>query len=479
MSEKSNNRKKELEHFLRYSQDQMSEAERNAFERSLEQDPFDAEAMEGLSSISPEEARADLARLQDQVQKRVTGSSKINRDTRTMWYRVAAAVAVLLVVSSVLFTLFNDRMGQLDRNVAESPEAEMEEPFVESTPVQRNVVHEEADAPEKEKSSLLKSVAGETEILADTETGVKDEAITKESIEEEVAREKIADVQLLEAEVVAISEFAAEEGADIKATVPAQAEEIHADEDAAPEPAMALERQATTKSRKRETVEQSQMAGAVAAEQRTISGMVISGEDEQPLPGVVVAVKGSNTGTVTDMEGKFEISIKDDPNNTLLAQFIGMETKEILIQDREEFMITLEPDAISLEEVVIIGTAPTRSVHLTGSTVKVADYPEEDLDYRSATPVGGKKEFNEYFKSNIQFPEQDAVITKAVVVLNFIVGNDGRPAQIFVLKSPGKAFSNEATRLLMEGPDWQPAEKNGNYYEQSNRIRILFKKERP
>jgi ferric-dicitrate binding protein FerR (iron transport regulator) len=65
MSEKSKNRKKELEDFLRYSQDQMSEEERNAFERSLQQDPFDAEALEGLSLITPEEATDDLAGLKD------------------------------------------------------------------------------------------------------------------------------------------------------------------------------------------------------------------------------------------------------------------------------------------------------------------------------------------------------------------------------------------------------------------------------
>ena len=481
MSEKSKNRKKELEDFLRYSQDQMSEAERNTFEKSLERDPFDAEALEGLSSISPEEARADLAGLQGQIQKRVTGSSKINRDTRPTWYRVAAAVAVLLVVTSVLFTVFNDRMGQLDRKVAESPEAEMEEPLVESTPVQNKAVDEGANALEKEESPRLKSevVKGETEIIAEAETDVEAEIVTKEIIEEELTFEEIADVQIEESEEVAVADFAAEEKADIQAAVPTQAAEIHADEVAAPAPAMAMERQATAKSRKRETVDQPQMAGVAGVEPRTISGLIISGEDEQPLPGVFVAIKGSNTGTVTDPEGRFEISFEDDPDNTLIAHFIGMESKEIPIEDQVEFMITMEPDVNSLEEVVIIGTAPTKSVHLTGSTGKVAEYTEEDLDYSSAIPIGGKKDFNEYIKSNMQFPEHDAVLTKAVVVLNFMVGNDGRPAQIFVLKSPGKTFSDEATRLLMEGPDWQPAEKNGNYYEQSNRIRILFKKERP
>ncbi len=462
MSEKSKNRKKELEDFLRYSQDQMSEEERNAFERSLQQDPFDAEALEGLSLITPEEASVDLAGLKDQIQMRTALQSQTKRNTRTMWYRIAAAVAVLLVVTSVLFTLFSDRMGQLDRKVTESPEAEKEaaapaspaertqvEPSDEITPVKSKVEGVEAEAPEKK-----------------AEPEVESEIITKEIIEEKLAREELADIQIEEAEEVEVAELAVEE-------------DIHADEVAAP--AMAMDRQAVAKSRKRETVEQLQMAGAVAAEQRTISGVVISGEDEQPLPGVVIAVMGSNTGTVTDLEGKFQISIEDDSQNTLIAQFIGMETKEFSIQDQKELMITLEPDLISLEEVVIIGTAPTKSVQLTGATVKVADYPEEqeDQDYRSAAPVGGKKEFNEYVKSNMLFPEYDDVLTRAVVVLNFVVGSDGRPTQVFVLKSPGKAFSDEAIRLLMDGPDWKPAEKDGKFYQEHNRIRIVFKKERP
>ena len=471
MSDRSKNRKKELEDFLRYSQDQMSEEERNAFEKSLQQDPFDAEALEGLSSITTEEARADLAGFRDRIQKRTARHSQTNRNTRTMWYRIAAAVAVLLVVTSVLFTLFNDRMGQLDRKVAESPEAEKEaaapaypaekaqvEPSDEITPIQSKE-EEGADAPERKETIKFKSVK------AETEPEVESEITTKEIIEEELAREELADIQIEEAEEVEEAELVVEE-------------DVHVDEVTAPAPAMAMDRQAAAKSMKRERVEQLQMAGAVGGQQRTLSGVVISGEDMLPLPGVVVAVKGSNTGTVTDLEGKFQISFEDDSQNTLIAQFIGMEPKEISIQDQDELIITLEPDAISLDEVVVIGTGPSKIAQPTGYSVKVAVDTEEqkDQDYRNATPVGGKKKFNEYVKSNMRFPEKEDVLTRAVVVLNFVVGYDGRPAQVFVLKSPGKAFSDEAIRMLTEGPDWQPAEKDGKYYQEPNRIRIVFKK---
>jgi hypothetical protein len=473
MSEKSKNRKKELEDFLRYTQDQMSEEERNAFERSIQQDPFDAEALEGLSSITPEEARAELAGLHDQIQKRIARPSKTKQNTRAMWYRVAAAVTVLLVVSSVLFTLFNDRMGQLDRTVAESPEAEkealspatpVEKGAVESSdkfiPIQSEVEDVGADAPKKKESDLFKPVKD------DTEPEVESEIISEEIIEEKLALEELADIQIEEAEEVEAAELAMEEDVDIEGI-------------AAPAQAMAQDRPAAAKSMKRERVEQLQAAGAVEGQERTLSGTVISGEDEEPLPGVIVAVKGSKTGTVTDLEGKFQISIDDDSQNTIITQFIGMEPKEIPVENEDELLITLQPDAISLEEVVVIATAPKTITQPTGysAVLTESDADQGISDYRSAIPVGGKKEFNEYVKSNMRFPEHDDVLGRGIVVLNFVVGYDGRPTQVLVLKSPGKAFSDEAIRLLMKGPDWQPAEMDGVKIEQATRIRIVFKKD--
>jgi hypothetical protein len=221
------------------------------------------------------------------------------------------------------------------------------------------------------------------------------------------------------------------------------------------------------------------MAGAAAAEPRTVSGVVLSQEDEMPLPGAFVAIKGSHTGTVTDAEGRFELSIPDDTSNTLVAQFIGMKSKEIPVENEGDVMISMEPDDLSLGEVVVIGTAPTRKAQLTSSAVILSEYEavQDESTNISATPLGGRMEFNEYVKNNIRFPDSEVTLSRAVVVMNFIIRPDGRPAQVMVLRSPGKDFSDEAIRLLVNGPDWEPAKLNGNYYEQPVRIRIVFQKD--
>ena len=477
MSEKGNHRKKELEDFLRYTQDKMSEEERNAFEKSLERDPFAAEALEGLSSISPEEAREELNSLRSEIKRRTVRSSETSRSTRTMWYRVAAAVAVLLAVTSVLFTVFNDRVGVLDRKVAESPEAELEEPLVEADMAK-------ATEEPSEKAIPVRPVPEKQVVLPVEEYEEK----TGPMAEEQITEQETIQLETLETESetplpveVKVDELAArEEAADrvVEEEMAVMDEEVAAPV-AAQAAAQAVERPAVAKSMKRERVGQMQPAEAMDKEKRILSGQVISVEDEQPLPGVIVALKGSNTGTVTDLQGKFEIPIEDNPDNTLVAHFIGMETEEIPVEDKNDFLITLQPDEISLDEVVVIGKGTEGMAQPVGYSVNITDFdPDpEKSGYRAAEPVGGKKQFNEYIGNNMRLPEFPVDRSRAVVVLNFVVGLDGRPKQVFVLKSPGEAFSAEAMRLLKEGTDWQPAEIAGNKVEQPARIRIVFKKD--
>jgi TonB family protein len=61
------------------------------------------------------------------------------------------------------------------------------------------------------------------------------------------------------------------------------------------------------------------------------------------------------------------------------------------------------------------------------------------------------------------------------VVLSFTVTLNGNLANIKVVRSPGKSFSDEAIRLLQSGPGWKPASENGAIIEDEVRVRIVFK----
>ena len=93
--------------FRDYLSDRMSGEERNAFEKELQKDPFAEEALEGLSSIGEEKLNEDLKDLQSRLQGTGTG-----RNHRIVLYRVAAAVAGLLLVTSA-YLLFDQKIRDL------------------------------------------------------------------------------------------------------------------------------------------------------------------------------------------------------------------------------------------------------------------------------------------------------------------------------------------------------------------------------
>ena len=87
---------------------------------------------------------------------------------------------------------------------------------------------------------------------------------------------------------------------------------------------------------------------------KIINGKIIDVETSEPLVGASVQVKGTTIGTVTDIEGSFNLSIPDDAE-TIIVSYIGFSTIEILIGNQTTFSIAMNPDISSLNEVVVIG----------------------------------------------------------------------------------------------------------------------------
>lgn len=101
--------------------------------------------------------------------------------------------------------------------------------------------------------------------------------------------------------------------------------------------------------------------------------------------------------------------------------------------------------------------------------------PKDTLSgYIPAQPVNGKDEFDQYIQENIRRPDTATIGQRVVVVLDFIVKATGNLDSIKVIRSPGKIFSDEAIRLIKEGPAWKPAEKNGKVITDEVSIRIVF-----
>ncbi len=108
--------------------------------------------------------------------------------------------------------------------------------------------------------------------------------------------------------------------------------------------------------------------------ERTLKGKVVDTSGE-PLPGVTVMIKGTTTGTITGIDGTYALAIEGE-NVTVLYSFIGFESQEVMVGDRDRIDITLMDEVTGLDEVVVVGYGTQKKVNLTGS-VSTVDFAKQ------------------------------------------------------------------------------------------------------
>ena len=105
------------------------------------------------------------------------------------------------------------------------------------------------------------------------------------------------------------------------------------------------------------------------AQERSISGKVISSEDGSPLPGVNVVLKGTATGTVTDADGNFRLNVPSQ-GGTLVITFIGLSTQEVEINDRTIIDVQMSQDVQQLGEIVVTAQGLERDERSLGYSLQ-------------------------------------------------------------------------------------------------------------
>ncbi|MDO6440404.1 TonB-dependent receptor [Cyclobacterium sp. 1_MG-2023] len=108
----------------------------------------------------------------------------------------------------------------------------------------------------------------------------------------------------------------------------------------------------------------------------TITGTVKDANGE-PIPGVTILLPGTTTGTTTDLDGKYSISVPEGSN--LVFSFIGFETQKIPINDKSVIDVVLTEDTASLDEFVLVGYGMQKKSDVTGSVARVTTEKTEDL----------------------------------------------------------------------------------------------------
>lgn len=439
-----------LNRLLDYRSDRMSNRDRNRFEKDLEKDAFEADAFEGFSSISDSELLEDLSALKKNLDKRT------RKRNPGFWLRIAAGFALIALLSFSYYFLFEQGNKYFPENMklGESTDSPAQETIIDSI-ADKDIPHEftsettESENPEPETRTENMEPPQNKRIIEDKQ--LTQPKTASRAIEEspQVKTEPARPGEEKENEMIVFAEADIESESAENLVMPTEPAGIG---------------KLSAKKSRAEYINQ------------TIRGNVFSSEDSLPIPGAVIQLRDSEIKAVTNTDGYFEITPTGEESE-LIADMSGLITKDISINKDGSVNIMMEPDEITRDEMLVVGYTSSPSIPGTSINDKEDSEQEEfKNDYSSAFPSEGFKHFREYIAENMIFPETDEETNRAVVILKTIIDPVGRPTNIRIVKSPDKAFSEEAIRLLREGPLWTPAKRDGEYLEEETRVRIVFRK---
>lgn len=118
--------------------------------------------------------------------------------------------------------------------------------------------------------------------------------------------------------------------------------------------------------------------------QNSISGQVVSSEDNDPLPGVTVIINGTTRGTITDLNGNYTLEV-DEGDEVLVFSYVGYQKVEAIIENRGVIDVALSLDIEQLDEVIVVAYGVVRKSDHTGS---ISSIKAEDItSVPAASPV--------------------------------------------------------------------------------------------
>lgn len=117
-------------------------------------------------------------------------------------------------------------------------------------------------------------------------------------------------------------------------------------------------------------------------QEKEVKGVVIDAENKEPIPGVNVIIKGTTTGTVTDFDGNYTLTVPDE-NTVLVFSYIGYENQEIVVGNQSVLNVSMTMDVAGLDEVVIVAYGVQKKSNMTGAVTSVS---AKDLKNTNASP---------------------------------------------------------------------------------------------
>lgn len=403
----------------RYISGQMPDAERHALERAMLDDPFLADAVDGLRLRTAAERKTDMDILSKKISDRTDEKVRRIGGASKWWW---AAAALLIMVGGTWY-------WQTQQNSA-VPE------------IAQQTKHEAAP------------VVTPAESKADSPTTVNPQPATNNQQPATDNRRPTTDNS---------SSVSASPRSPSVAPDNRPARQVQTDDRAdlakiasAPPP----QPQAKKAIVQAESVVQApgQIIVQDKAAIHNFRGRVVD-DKGQGVPFTNISLAGGGPTTYTDAKGEFRI-MSQDSSITLIAHAVGFQNAKSEIHiGQPNALILMTPASAALSEVVVTGVGAKKKKERAARAAPkpVSANETEDDEEEESEPVDGWAKYEHYLNNNNRLVSPDPHDASPEVEILFLVSPNGTPYDMKVERSSSPKYEQEALRLLREGPKWQSA----------------------
>lgn len=419
-----------VEDIERYLNGGMSAKEMHDMERAALQDTFLADAIEGYSEVSMQQAQKHLNEITALLQKDKQHAKVVTMPTKSFqWWRVAAMILVLAGVGIFSWYIItaNDPRNDV-KNVSLVNETNRavvaDSNIVSAKPDSGLMIAENKSVDETAalNTQLQRSQKADKSLAAISRTP---EAAANLMRTDDTGKGEINDIVITEPDSIA----------SIAATGLAPGIEVNKDKKSIFSPM------------------QGKGAGVMNnnAALNNFSGFVLD-NNSQPVPNALINA-GNQRAAFTDKNGYFKMLAPDSTLKVSVSS-VGYETANVNLSLGFANKIAIEPDEQSLSEMVVTGYSSRKKAV---ETIKHADGD-------TAFPAGGWQSFQEYVYRKMNKPfdstNNEIIDPHGSVEIEFLIDEDGDPYNINVVKSSGTKNDEKVIQAIKEGPRWISSKKH-------------------
>jgi hypothetical protein len=447
----------------RYLDGQMNATEMHAMEKAALEDPFLADAIEGLEEskkeFNNESINANLQQLRNQIAEKAN-TGKVRALTSFRWWRVASAAIVLIVFGAITYTYLKPKADEQLIVVNDKKPASIEP---SAAPPDKTITKDNDTFFEKDNS------ASEEEVKrANTVTEKKEDIQIDKSANRGTASAPSVAIKDDNARAFSYSQTDREkEAATVKDSIDTDAALARNKKLTEYEP----QRKATVsdkdlvivnpdkKQKEKSELEPVVIVGYGAQSRKDVTSSNqavnffngrVTDINNRPIANATVQLANTRNGYTTDQYGYFKIPSTDTSVKVTISG-VGFDVQTIQLRnDLAINRIQLQPSSGAFNEVVV--TKPAANAKREKSNYKTK-YPSVLI--QDAEPANGWIEFDKYIESNKRTNPDDPNIKTGEVVVSFLVNRKSELSDFKIEQRLSVAQDAEAIRLIKEGPSWR------------------------